>query len=183
MSTPATATVKTTIKTKDIEDDTKGGKKKQREPISRQTIIKFIIIGLTLFYGQLLANVFYNNFVSGIPELVVDSTSALAILKVVVGVFILAIAIFSLITVYMKKHLLIFISACILIAVSVVALVISIVDLVMRRERGQTVGKDFAESIGKCVLESLFRILAISVEFFMIHLLKQEYVPVSQTVA
>ena len=49
MSTPATATVKTTIKTKDIEDDTKGDKKKKSEPISRQTIIKFIIIGWNFF--------------------------------------------------------------------------------------------------------------------------------------
>ncbi len=182
MSAPTTTT-KITIKSKDVEEDTKGDKKKKREPISRQTIIKIIIVGLTLFYGQLLANVFYNNFVSGIPELVVDSTSVLAILKVVVGVFILATAIFSLVTIYMKKHVLIFISACTLIAVCVVALVISIVDLVMRKERGQTVGKDFAENIGKCVLESVFRIAAISVEFFMIHLLKQEYQPVSQTVA
>ena len=91
------------------------------------------------------------------------------------GVLILAIAIFSLITVYMKKWMLIFISACILIGVSIIALVITVTDLILRRERGQTVGKDFASAIAECVLESVFRILAISVEFFMIHLLKQEY--------
>ena len=88
MSKPAeaTTTAKVTIKTSAVDsDDTKGDKKKKkpREPINRQTIIKFIIIGLTLFYGQLLANVFYNNFVTGIPELVADSTSVLAILKVI----------------------------------------------------------------------------------------------------
>ena len=172
-----TATTKiTSLKVEDSKDDAKDGKKKkERKPMDRSMVHKIFIIGLTLFYGQLLANVFYNNFITGIPELVVDSTSALAILKVVIGVLILAIAIFSLITVYMKKHMLIFISSCVLMGVCLVALVITVTDLILRRERGQTVGKDFASAIGQVVLESIFRIAAISVQFVFIHLLKQEY--------
>ena len=178
-TTTATAKI-SSIKVEDSKDDTKDGKKKKTpsKPIDRQMVHQIFIIGLTLFYGQLLANVFYNNFITGIPELVVDSTSALAILKVVIGILILATAIFSLITVYMKKHTLIFISSCVLMGVCLVALVITVTDLILRRERGQTVGKDFASAIGQVVLESVFRIAAISVQFVFIHLLKQEYQPV-----
>ena len=173
---PSTSTTQTKKIVINADDGDKNDKKKKKgTPINRQTIIKFLIIGLTLFYGQLLANVFYNNFVEGIPELVVDPSSAFAILKVVIGVLILVVAIFSLITVYLKKWILIFISACLLIAISIVALVLTITDLVMRKERGQTVGKDFASGVAEVIIESILRIAAISVEFFMIHLLKQEY--------
>ena len=49
-----------------------------------------MIIGLTLFYGQFIANGIYDNFVRGIPELI-ETTSAFSIIIVTIGVFILAI--------------------------------------------------------------------------------------------
>ena len=48
-----------------------------------------MIIGLTLFYGQFIANGIYDNFIRGIPELV-ETTSAFSIIIVTSGVIILA---------------------------------------------------------------------------------------------
>lgn len=48
-----------------------------------------MIIGLTLFYGQFIANGIYDNFIRGIPELV-ETTSAFSIIIVTIGVIILA---------------------------------------------------------------------------------------------
>lgn len=131
-------------------------------------------ISLTLFYGQFIANAVFDNFVRGLPDLI-DTGAAFPIVKVVLGVIILAASVFALVVIWLKLWHLIFASACILIAISVTSLVVVIIDLVLRKERKELADKEFNALIAEISIESFFRIGAVIVKFFMVKLIKLDY--------
>ena len=133
-------------------------------------LIKFNLY-FYIFKGQFIANAIYDNFVRGLPDLI-ETKGAFPAVKVSLGVLILAASIFALIAIWIKLWRLVFVSACILIAISVTSLIITVIDLVQRKERDQIIGKEFGSSIVEISIETLFRIGAIIVKFFMVKLLK-----------
>jgi hypothetical protein len=143
---------------------------KHRKPV------KFIEILLTLFYGQFIANAIYDNLIRGIPDLVREPTGYYNIIKVVLGCVIIAVTIYSMIVIWLKKyHVLIFISAILLIVVFLISLVVSIIDLVQRKERNMANEKETPILATVLVVESIFRVLAITLTFVLVKILRQNY--------
>jgi hypothetical protein len=124
--------------------------------------------------GQFIANAIYDNFVRGLPDLI-ETKGAFPAVKVALGVIIIAASVFALIAIWIKLWRLVFVSACILIAISVTSLIVTVIDLVQRKEREQIMAKEFSSSIVEISIETLFRIGAIVAKFFMVKLLKTDY--------
>lgn len=142
-----------------------------------EKFIKAFRIMLTLFYGQFFANGLYDNLIRGIPVLN-DKPSAFPIIKVVLGLTIIGLSVFAMVGIWLKNWRFIFASAIALIVVSLVALIITVIDLVMRYERKEIPGLDFSALIAIMVFETLFRIAAIVIKFFMVKILRGFYTPV-----
>jgi hypothetical protein len=138
--------------------------------------VKLIEIVLTLFYGQFIANAIYENLIRGIPELISESTSYFNIFRVVFGVVIIIVAIYSIFVIWLKKYqLMIFISAILLTIVFLISLVVSIIDLVQRKERNISTEKDTPVLATILAVESIFRIIAIILTFLLVKILRQNY--------
>ena len=138
--------------------------------------VKLIEIVLTLFYGQFIANAIYENLIRGVPELVRESTSYFNIFRVVFGVVIIIVAIYSVFVIWLKKYqLMIFISAILLTIVFLISLVVSIIDLVQRKERNISSEKETPVLATILAVESIFRIIAIVLTFFLVKILRQNY--------
>jgi hypothetical protein len=157
-----------------IKIDTKEDNKPKRK---NKKLIKALEIVLTLFYGQFIANAIYDNFLRGIPEIIQDSTAYFSIVKVTIGILICAITMFSLVVIWLKIWKLIFFSGCLLILIFICSLIITIIDLVQRKERKQISDKDFNTDVAQLIIESLFRVLAALITFWMVKLLKTYYQP------
>lgn len=137
--------------------------------------LKAIEIVLTLFYGQFVANAIYDNFIRGIPDLVREQTYY-NIIKVTLGLIMIALAIYSMIVIWLKKyHVLIFVSAILLTIVFLVALVVSIIDIVQRKERNVTTSQEVPILAAILTVESIFRIGAIILTFVMVKILRSNY--------
>ncbi len=108
------------------------------------------------------------------PDLI-ETKGAFPAVKVALGVIIIAASVFALIAIWIKLWRLVFASACILIAISVTSLIVTVIDLVQRKERDQIYAKEFGSSIVEISIETLFRIGAIITKFFMVKLLKTDY--------
>lgn len=104
MSTTANSGASTTTTTKKTTIMTDSPKSKGPD---KNTIIKGMRIALTLFYGQMIANAIYDNLIRGIPYLI-DNVNAFPIIKVTLGVVIIALTIFAMIAIWMKLWALIF---------------------------------------------------------------------------
>jgi hypothetical protein len=145
--------------------------------------VKAIEIILTLFYGQFIANALYDNFIRGIPELVREPTAYYNIIKVVLGAVIIAATGFSITAIWWrKKHInLIFASAVTLIVIFLIALIINIIDIVKRQERGYISGNEIPILGTILAVESLLRIAAIALTFVLTNLLKKNYELVAST--
>lgn len=145
----------------------------------KQKVIKVFKLLLTLFYGQLIANAIYDNFIRGIPHLVDDPKAFYPIVKVVLGVVILATCIFNLISLKLKnckiQWQLIFVGAILLILIAVASLIVTIIDLVQRRERKLTTQPDYVAGCLELGVETIFRIIAIILSFVLVHFLKSPY--------
>ena len=63
--------------------------------------VKMFRILLTLFYGQFFANAIYDNFIRGIPY-VVGTASAFGIIRVTLGIVIIALVIFAMFAIWKK---------------------------------------------------------------------------------
>ena len=140
-------------------------------------VVKTIEIILTLFYGQFIANALYDNFIRGIPELVREPTAYYNIIKVTLGGIISAATAFSITVIWWRKksvHL-IFASAVMLVVIFLVALVINIVDIVKRQERGYISGTEIPILGTILAVESLLRIVAIVLTFLLSNFLKKNY--------
>jgi hypothetical protein len=138
--------------------------------------VKLIEIVLTLFYGQFIANAIYENLIRGVPELIRESTSYFNIFRVVFGVVIIIVAIYSIFVIWLKKYqLMIFISAILLTIVFLISLVVSIIDLVQRKERNISTEKDTPVLATILAVESIFRIIAIILTFLLVKILRQNY--------
>jgi hypothetical protein len=170
MSTPPqsskedTTTRRTVIKT----DSGKGGKSSEE---INAVVIKAFRISLTLFYGQFVANGIYDNLIRTIPYLV-DSQSAYSIIKVVIGVLIIALTVFAMVSIWIRQRILIFVSAILLIVLSIASLIISIIDIVQKKERNSINEKEFAADICELCVQAVFRIGAVALKFVMIRFLK-----------
>lgn len=162
----------------DDEDD-KPQKGKMDKQAIKQKVIKVFKLILTLFYGQLIANAVYDNFIRGIPHLVDDPKAFYPIVKVVLGVIILATCVFNLISLKLKnckvQWQLIFVGAILLILIAVASLIVTIIDLVQRRERKLTTQPDYVAGCLELGVETIFRIIAITLSFILVHFLKSPY--------
>ncbi|CAF0823517.1 unnamed protein product [Brachionus calyciflorus] len=161
MSNPTT-TKKITI---DTNDNKKGFNK---DP---QVIVKAFRIALTFFYGIFFANAIFDNLIGGIPYVIEDAT-AFPIIKITIGALIIILTIVAMIGIWRKIWPLIFASAIALIILSIFALIVSIIDLVQRKERKALNSQDFASDIIEIVVEFIFRIIAIVIKFLMIKLIR-----------
>ena len=118
------------------------------DPLSPETrirLIKMFRLLLTLFYGQFIANAIYSNVIHGVPQLIEKPSEYYPIIRVTLGVCMLALAVLAVVAVTLKfkfSWLLIFISGGILILLSIAALVIDIIEIVQKRER-KTLSKKF----------------------------------------
>jgi hypothetical protein len=150
--------------------------KSKTSPIKvNSKIIKAFEIALTLFYGQFLANAIYDNFIYGIPALV-EEVTAFPIIRVILGVLIILQTVYSMVAIRLRKWILLFPSAIILILISLFALIITVIDLTQREDKLDK--KEFISAICEVVVETIFRIGAIVVKFFMIRILRNEYLKV-----
>jgi len=138
-------------------------------------IIKAFEIALTLFYGQFLANAIYDNFIYGIPALI-EEVTAFPIIRVILGILIILQTVYSMVAIRLRKWILLFPSAIILIIISLFALIITVIDLTQRRDKLDN--KEFVSAICEVIIETLFRIAAIVIKFFMIRILRNEYLKV-----
>jgi hypothetical protein len=139
-------------------------------PETRIRLIKMFRLLLTLFYGQFIANAIYSNIIHGLPQLIEKPDQYYPILRVTLGVCMLALAVLAVVAVTLKfkfSWLLIFISGIILVLLSIAALIIDIIDIVQRRERKILVGSEFGSAITELIVENLFRTCAVVVTFFM----------------
>lgn len=146
-----------------------GGKKKG---LNNQVIIKGFRIALTLFYGQFVANGIYDNLIRTIPYLVDKELHVYSIIKVTIGILIIGLTIFSMIAIWMRQRILIFISSIVLIVLSVASLIISTIDIVQKKERSSINDKEFAADVCELCVQAVFRVAAISLQFVMIKFLK-----------
>jgi hypothetical protein len=139
-------------------------------PETRIRLIKMFRLLLTLFYGQFIANAIYSNIIHGVPQLIEKPDQYYPILRVTLGVCMLALAVLAVVAVTLKfkfSWLLIFISGIILVLLSIAALIIDIIDIVQRRERKFLVGSEFGSAITELIVENLLRTCAVVVTFFM----------------
>ena len=87
-------------------------------PETRIRLIKMFRLLLTLFYGQFIANAIYSNIIHGVPQLIEKPDQYYPILRVTLGVCMLALAVLAVVAVTLKfkfSWLLIFISGIILV--------------------------------------------------------------------
>ncbi|RNA17291.1 hypothetical protein BpHYR1_044547 [Brachionus plicatilis] len=142
-------------------------------------LIKGLRFALTFFYGQLFANAIYENLIRGISYAIEDPTT-FPIIKITIGGLFFFITIFSMVAIWRKIRILIFISAVILILFSLFALIVSVIDLVLRNNKNQLTGTELKVNIAEITVESIFRVIAIVLHFYMIKLLRTyERVPSS----
>ena len=63
--------------------------------------IRMFNIFLTLFYGQLIANAIYDNFIRGIPDLI-EAPGAFTVIRVALGIVIFATSVMALVAIWLK---------------------------------------------------------------------------------
>lgn len=142
-------------------------------------LVKFLRFVLTFFYGQLFANAIYDNLIRGISYVIEDPTT-FPIIKITIGGIFFVITIIAMVAIWKKIRILIFISAVVLIIFSLFALIVSIIDLVLRNNKNQLTGTELKVNIAEISVESFFRIIAIVLHFFMVRLLRSyDRVPTS----
>ena len=145
--------------------------------------VKFLEILLTLFYGQFISNAIYENLIRGVPDLVREPTNYYNIFRVVLGVVIILITIYSLLAIWLKRYqLMVFISAILLTIVFLISLVVQIIDLVQRKERNMYTEKETPIVATILTVESIFRVIAIVLTFLLVKVLKQNYELVNTTI-
>lgn len=146
---------------------------------NKENRIKLLQVLLTLFYGQLIANAIYDNFIRGIPGIAQDPTSVYNIIRVCLGAFMIAVTIYSVLFLWFRQYIiLIFVSGILLCIVFLASLVVNIIDLVQRKERFQTTdykNHEFPLLITELVIESIFRLLAIVLTFVLVKVMKLKY--------
>lgn len=74
---------------------------RQKTIYENPNIVKLFRILLTLFYGQFFANAIYDNLIRGIPY-VVGTASAFGIVRVTLGIVIIALVVFSMFAIWKK---------------------------------------------------------------------------------
>lgn len=122
-------------------------------------------VGLTIFYGQLLAIGIYDNLLAGIPALIKNSSYYFNIARVALGLLIIITSIASLIVIWNKAFKFIFISGILLIIILVTLIVISTIHLTQNYEQLSTL--DRYQAILEIVIKSIILCLAIFITFFM----------------
>lgn len=70
---------------------------------------------------------------------------------------------------------LVFGSVILLIVVSIISLVINIIDLIQRRDRKEIDGPEVSSEIAEIIIEFIFRIAAVGLQFVYIKFLKVGY--------
>ena len=154
---PATSATKQTT----ILSSTDGKAKKPVDPVKKNKAITTTFrIALTLFYGQFLANGIYDNLIRTIPYLVDKEVQVYPVIKVVIGFLILGQGGFAMVAIWMRikqQKYLLFISAILLIILSIASLVISVIDVVQKRVLGTVSEKDYAADIAELSVQALFR--------------------------
>jgi hypothetical protein len=143
-----------------------------------ENVKKLFRILLTLFYGQFFANALYDNLIRGIPY-IVENGSAFGIVRVSIGVIIIALVVVGMIAIWKKIWPLVFGSAIVLIVVSIASLVINIIDLVQRRERKEIDGREVGSEIAEIIVEFILRAAAIVLQFLYAKFLHVSYQPVA----
>lgn len=142
----------------------------------RNTKIRLLQICLTLFYGQLFSNAIYDNFIRGIPDLVRVPTAYYNIFRVSLGAVIFVVAAFSVAAIWIKKHkALIFASGVALSLIFISTLVVSIIDLIQRKERKYVKDEEFLILCVELAVESLFRVIAIVLTFLFVKISSDPY--------
>jgi hypothetical protein len=154
-----------------LDGSSKRPNKTEKKPTPK--IIKILQVILTLFYGQFFANAIFDNFIRGIPYLVEEATPY-SVIRVIVGVFIIALTILGMISIWFKVRILLFLNAFLLSIVFIFAIVVSIIDLVRRHERKVITEKELNSAIIENVIESVFRVIAIGLIFLMIKVLSKK---------
>lgn len=142
-------------------------------------LIKGLRLALTFFYGQLFANAIYDNLIRGVSY-VIEEPTTFPIIKIIIGVLFFVLIILAMVSIWKKIRILIFVSAIILIVFSLFSLIVSIIDLVLRNNKNQLSGTELIVNIAEISVESIFRVIAIVLHFFMVRLLRSyERVPSS----
>lgn len=128
-------------------------------------LLRLIQVMLTLFYGQLISIGLYENLLIGIPELIETSQSYFHISRVVLGVFIIFTAFFSLCVVWSKQFKLIFVSGLFLSCIFLTFIIVNTIYLTQNFEKLTKIEKE--KLIPEVLLKSVSLVIAIFVTFFM----------------
>ena len=83
--------------------------------------------------------------------------------------------IFYLLSMILKIWPLIMGSAMLLIIVSIISLVVNIIDLIQRRDRQEISGPEVSSEIAEMIVEFIFRLAAVALQFVMVKFLKVSY--------
>lgn len=83
--------------------------------------------------------------------------------------------IFFIISIALKIWPLIMGSAMLLIIVSIISLVVNIIDLIQRRDRQEISGPEVSSEIAEMIVEFIFRLAAVALQFVMVKFLKVSY--------
>lgn len=126
---------------------------------------RILQVGLTIFYGQLLSVGIYDNLLAGIPALIKDADSYFNIARVVLGVFIIATSILSLIVVWNKAFKLIFATGVLLVVIFLMFIVVSTIHLTQVYDKLDPIDK--YQAVLELVVKAVLIILAVVATFFM----------------
>ena len=139
-----------------------------------EKLFKISRILLTFFYGQFSASAIYNNLLRRIPLLINKPIELYPVFKVILGLLMFIFTVYSMIVIWMKLWRFIFASGIGLIVLSVIALKVTLIDFVSKKTLNEIPDSEFGCLTAELILETLIRILAIIMTFFLARFIKDQ---------
>ena len=126
-------------------------------------LVRAVQVTLTLLYGHMVAIAFYDNFIVGIPELIVEPTSYYNIIKVGLGAGLVVLSIVGLVATWTKSYTTILVNGFLLLIALLTFAFVSTVDLARNFDKLDVIDK--YKSIANIATKSTMLTIAMFLSF------------------